>query len=67
MTLPDQIEALIDAHGLYAVSQAIEQVCYAKASHLADHWQDSAAAKRWVKAGRAFDRTHTALTKIQLP
>jgi hypothetical protein len=30
-------------------------------------WQDTAAAKRWVKAGRAFDRTHTALTKIQLP
>ena len=65
--LSDQIEALIDAHGLYAVTLALVEVCGDKAEHLATSWQDYDAEKRWHKAAKAFDKTHTALHAIQLP
>jgi hypothetical protein len=61
------IESLIDAHGLYAVTQALQIVCYDKSAHLAHAWQDYAAEKRWQRAAHVFDRAYGELRKIQLP
>jgi hypothetical protein len=63
--LQSDIERLIDTHGLYRVIHELERICYGKAEHLASNWQDHDASRRWEKAGKVFDRTHTALEKIQ--
>jgi hypothetical protein len=64
--LEDALEQLIDAHGLYNVTEALQQVCFGKSEHLAANWQDYPASKRWNRAGRAFDHTAARLHKIQL-
>lgn len=43
----DEIESLIDRHGLAKVLRAIEEVCQRKAEHIAVNWQDTGLAKRW--------------------
>lgn len=63
--LVDGIEALIDAHGLYAVTEALIEVCHGKAEHLASNWQDPTSARNWTKAASAFDKTSAKLRTIQ--
>jgi hypothetical protein len=63
--LDNQIEALIDSHGLYGVVAAINRICHAKAEHLSTNWQDMRAAKSWDKAGTKFDKLWSDLRKIQ--
>ncbi len=50
--LQEQVEALIDAHGLYELLDATGMVCFAKGSHLRENWQDSHMAKAWDSAGK---------------
>jgi hypothetical protein len=53
MTKKLELEVLIDRLGLYETLQAIVDVAYAKADHLASAWQDHEAARRWrIAAGR---------------
>jgi hypothetical protein len=51
--LENDLEALIDAHGLYAVTTALANICHGKSEHLAANWQDAPAAKRWTRAAIA--------------
>lgn len=52
----DELESLVDSHGLSGVLQALEEVCYAKAEHLRGNWQDEASAKSWEKAAKAINK-----------
>jgi hypothetical protein len=65
--LANALEALIDAHGLYAVTDALASVCNAKCDHLESNWQDKEAARRWTKAAIVFHTAEDRLRKIQLP
>jgi hypothetical protein len=47
--LTNQLEDLIDQHGLSAVMDALADVCRAKADHVAANWQDETLALRWEK------------------
>jgi hypothetical protein len=63
--LENALEALIDAHGLYAVTEALAEICLGKSEHLATNRQDAEAAKRWAKAALTFDRALGPLRTIQ--
>lgn len=60
----DELEILIDKHGLAYVLRAIEAICFEKAEHVAVNWQDAGLAKRWSAIaeaiGRNAARTETA-------
>lgn len=45
-----EIERMIDALSVYWVLHTIAEICAAKASHVAEHWQDMPLAKAWDKA-----------------
>lgn len=60
-----ELEAMIDAHGLYAVTAMLAEVCHEKADHLATNWQDHTAALHWTKAAQTFERAEARLQKIQ--
>jgi hypothetical protein len=64
--LANTLEALVDAHGLYAVANALAEISHAKADHLASNWQDHGAAKRWTKAAIVFQGAEDRLRKIQI-
>ena len=48
--LNNELEAMIDAHGLGAVISAISDVCDAKAQHISENWQDESLANVWQEA-----------------
>lgn len=54
--LTEQIEAMIDAHGLLHVLTAIELICAEKAEHLRANWQDKLLARDWDHASRIMGR-----------
>jgi hypothetical protein len=51
MTIPrhekDDLEQMIDRHGLAAILEAVSDICSAKADHLRSNWQDAESAKVW--------------------
>lgn len=47
-TPSEQLERLIDSQGLGSVLTMIREICYAKASHTADNYQDVPLAKWWI-------------------
>lgn len=49
--LKPAIEEMIDRYGLVSVLQALREVCYDKASHIAVEWQDLPLSKAWLAAG----------------
>ena len=58
------LEVLVDANGLEAVLTALEEICEAKADHLASNWQDYKAAKQWLKVGVAISKTLTIASTV---
>jgi hypothetical protein len=52
MNVTEEIEALIDKHGLLHVLTAIECVCGEKAEHIRTNWQDHITAKPWEAASK---------------
>jgi hypothetical protein len=43
----EELEALIDQHGLTHVVNTLSVVCLEKAEHLSANWQDETTAKAW--------------------
>jgi hypothetical protein len=51
------LEKLVDAHGLHGVLEALREVCYNKANHIASNWQDTALANVWDSWAKSLDHT----------
>lgn len=58
----EELECLIDACGLQAVTEALSEITGLKAEHIATNWQDATLAKRWATAEGALG---VASTKMQ--
>jgi len=43
----DDLERLVDRHGMNNVLDALVQICAGKAEHVAAMWQDGPRAKQW--------------------
>lgn len=54
--LGEQLESIIDLHGLTSVVQSLADICGQKEEHLLSNWQDKRAAKKWRSAADRFDR-----------
>jgi hypothetical protein len=59
-----EIESLVDTHGVYTVLSAIQEICYAKAEHVRDNWQDRPLAKLWDKVGKALSPACVAADQL---
>lgn len=58
------LESLIDSNGLASVVEALAEICYGKAAHLEENWQDKATAKDWERAGGQLASLERRLVKI---
>lgn len=63
----DELEALIDKHGLVAVLRSIEAICFEKAEHVAVDWQNASLAKRWCAIAEATGRNAARAEMALLP
>lgn len=57
----DTLEKLVDDNGLQAVIGALSQICFEKAEHIQENWQDSGLAKLWEKNAKVLDTTQSKL------
>jgi hypothetical protein len=55
------IEGMVDRTSVAAVLEALGNICYEKAEHLREAWQDHGAAKTWEKDGK---RIHALSLKV---
>lgn len=55
-SLAASLERLIDRDGLDKVLETIGIVCWSKAVHLEETWQDYKSAKVWNKIGKSIDK-----------
>lgn len=53
----EDLEALVDQHGLRGVLVALADIARLKADHVQTNWQDKGLAAAWNRAGSAIDRT----------
>lgn len=51
-----EIETLIDKYGVSGMLNAMANICYAKAEHIRENWQDHELAKDWEKRGAKIAR-----------
>lgn len=54
--LTEQLEKLVDLHGMKAVVESLAEVCTLKAAHLNENWQDfGAQPKAWDRIGKSLE------------
>ena len=59
----DSLEVMVDASTLATVTDALAEVCYLKADHIRQNWQDNITSKPWdVAAGKLV----TLTTKLDI-
>lgn len=54
--LKNQLERLIDGHSTSTVLEALSLVCYEKANHIEENWQDKNLASTWNSAGNMISK-----------
>lgn len=52
----NEIEQMIDRHGLPSILGALSAICSDKAEHIRTNWQDENTAKLWDSANRDLYR-----------
>ena len=65
--LKTAMETWIDSHGLTAVVDAICDVCYDKANHIRESYQDKALADQWEFAGLSLVNPREHYKDIKFP
>lgn len=55
----DTLENLVDSMSIIGVLDALEDICYMKAGHLRENWQDETSAKHWEKRARQIAKAKT--------
>lgn len=53
--ITEDLEAMIDKHGLTHVLTGLACVCREKAEHLRSNWQDAASARVWTRDAQICD------------
>lgn len=62
----EELEQLIDTYGLLHVMTGLSLVCSEKAEHLCTNWQDTAAAKPWLKASAAIEAVAHKISPLNI-
>ena len=62
--LQQQLEALIDQHGVVEVLRTLGAVCYAKEEHITGAWQDLHLANAWCTVGNQMHRAADHAARI---
>ena len=59
--ITEDLEAMIDQHGLLHILTGLDLVCSEKAEHIRVNWQDKKLARQWDRHANAI---YTASRKI---
>ena len=59
----EALEKAVDARGLAAVLSDLADVCFLKAQHIEEAWQDETTAKGWTAAGLAIGTANNRILR----
>lgn len=51
-----QLEQMVDKLSIIGVLDHLEEICYLKAQHLQENWQDRKSAKHWEKRAKQIQK-----------
>jgi hypothetical protein len=51
-----ELEVMVDRTSLQTVIEALAHICWLKAEHLEENWQDEQSARAWKRDARKLDR-----------
>jgi hypothetical protein len=57
----DTLEAIIDKRGIRAVVESLGEICFLKASHISETWQDEPLSRKWDQAGSYLEKVSRAV------
>jgi hypothetical protein len=63
----DWIERMIDNIGLEGLLATVSEICYLKAQHIEENWNDTALARAWSRAGQIVDKAGSAVNRLGIP
>lgn len=66
INVTEELEALIDSHGLLHVLTGLTCVLGEKADHIRANWQDEGLAKAWDKASRVIDKASVSIAPLNI-
>ena len=58
------LEGMMDVMGLKAILMVLQSICYAKADHIEDNWQDYGLAREWKTTGNTLGQWAKTLTTL---
>jgi len=59
--ITDELEAMIDRHGLTHVVTGLSLICSEKAEHIRCNWQDHGTAKVWDADAKTLEKAARAI------
>jgi hypothetical protein len=62
MDIDEQLEQLIDTHGIDFLIDKLSEICHQKAEHLRSDWQDDSAANMWENNAHALENAYYEVT-----
>jgi hypothetical protein len=54
-TLIEDLEKMVDAHGIHDVLLNLARVCMLKAGHIEENWQDIGLSRNWDEIGQHLE------------
>ena len=65
-TVADQLESLIDSHGLLHIVTALDLICAEKASFIRSDWQDDKTARVWDKTSNLLKTLSRRISDLKI-
>lgn len=63
-TVSEQLETLVDKHGMEAIAAYLASMCREKADHIRTNWQDEMLARAWDMQGVTMERASKTAKKL---
>ena len=60
------VEEMVNELGVDGILEMISEVCYEKAQHVRENWQDEVLAKQWDKLGSIVDSCSAKAGKFRV-
>jgi len=60
----EQLEHLIDAHGLSGIISGLTEIARQKADHIRENWQDRELSKEWERSAKHLERAQVAIDRL---
>lgn len=63
----EEIESILDRASLHKFLDGLAQICFEKAMHVDETWQDRTLSKMWDRAGSSIEKLAFSKNILEIP